>query len=142
MKTQQKSVNINAMQNDDELNKYLNKLVELVPYLKNNSLLTTTTLSRTADETNASLLEKLENFKYLNIHASDNHLKSQDNLELSELQILQSALDYIGDLQEEIYFLNNNNSQDNSWKRLNRDNFIRSNFWRDLFSSMCMNDLV
>jgi hypothetical protein len=114
MKTQQKSVNINAMQNDDELNKYLNKLVELVPYLKNNSLLTTTTLSRTADETNASLLEKLENFKYLNIHASDNHLKSQDNLELSELQILQSALDYIGDLQEEIYFLNNNNSQDNS----------------------------
>ena len=92
------------------LNEYLKKLIQLVPYLKN-------------IENDKSLLQqKLENFQYLSINSealnsvvsttqttnttSPSIVTNNEN-GLSDLQILQSALDYIFDLQEEIYLSDN-----------------------------------
>jgi hypothetical protein len=89
-----------------ELNEYLKKLIQLVPYLKN------------IENEKSLLQQKLENFQYLSINnealnstsqTSSNKNTSTDTNEngLSDLQILQSALDYIFDLQEEIYLSDN-----------------------------------
>ena len=89
-----------------ELNEYLKKLIQLVPYLKN------------IENEKSLLQQKLENFQYLSINnealnstsqTSSNKNTSTDTNEngLSYLQILQSALDYIFDLQEEIYLSDN-----------------------------------
>jgi hypothetical protein len=112
-KNQQQSTTTNTMQHDeDHHHEYLKKLVDLVPHLKDASLLPTSpNLGIITEDTNASLLHKLEGFKYLNIHSTEG-LKSDGSMALNELQILQSALDYIVDLQEKIYFLNSNNDQD------------------------------
>jgi hypothetical protein len=100
------SSNLPTTINDDgniELNEYLKKLIELVPYLKN------------IQNGQENITQKLENFQYLNIN-NETQLNattttSQANEhEISDLQILQSALDYILDLQEEIY-MNDSNSE-------------------------------
>ena len=87
--------------NDDgntELNEYLKKLIQLVPYLKN------------IQSEKSVLQHKLDNFQYLSINnettGKTTSATTNDN-GLSDLQILQSALDYILDLQEEIYLSDN-----------------------------------
>ena len=68
-----------------ELNEYLKKLIQLVPYLKN------------IQNEKSLLQQKLENFQYLSISNETKATESTNGNELSDLQILQSALDYILD---------------------------------------------
>lgn len=80
----QKSKSTNEDNSELLLNEYLEKLIHLVPYLKNQS----PSINNTDDNLN-------DNLKYLNLNTNNKQ-------SLTDLEILQSALDYILDLQDEI----------------------------------------
>jgi hypothetical protein len=92
----QNLIQISKSTNEDNellLNEYLEKLIHLVPYLKNNLSTVTNNNINNINNTNTDSLN--DNLKYLNLNT--NHKQS-----LTDLEILQSALDYILDLQDEI----------------------------------------
>ena len=85
-----------SMDESSQLQEQLIKFIELVPNLKNlnkeekiKSILCSATQQLNAPESTSSLTQSLQNLEI-------------NSKSISDLQILQSILDYIGDLQERV----------------------------------------
>lgn len=96
----------NLKEDPTQFNEYLNKLMQLVPNLKDEQLrnIINTTGSASSPQLPANYMQQLERIQHLSLAANNGEAMANN---ISDLEILQSVMDYIVDLQEKILANNN-----------------------------------
>lgn len=100
----------NLKEDTTQFNEYLAKLMQLVPNLKDEQLrniITTSNGNVSTSQLPTNYMQQLERIQHLSLAANGGGGAEANGNNISDLEILQSVMDYIVDLQEKILANNN-----------------------------------